>query len=845
MSTDRSTLKNYFKNGLIPDESQFAEMIDSGVNTVEDGLQKSVSEPLKVESGMVSQELIHLYKSFSDPGPSWRINQNPDIGGNVNKEGFSILDSTGAIRMYIDKANGNVGIGTTNPTAKMTIHSPENASNPAGNGFFIFNPHGTPNSHATAALSVNGPNSGDPFISFDVTGVAGWSIGIDNSDGDKLKISNRWDSLDAATRMTIEQDGKVGIGTTNPLAKVHLHGAGPLMTENANGIGPASQVPLVLQGSQTLLGLLNTQGRQSFALNLDGNLGTPEGRGVPTFYDKYDGNWRSSLHLKNGKVGIGTSNPTQRLDVAGNVKVKQLFMEDDRYTDIIMTANDHNQTWRTGVNQHGYYIHGNTFDLVVKKGNGNVGIGTTEPKTKFHVNGDIYSRGHMFLHAYPYDGQSGTAYIQARDTSNTSDISMTFRTQNNGVPINSMVLSPTGNVGIGTLDPREKLHIDGVIRVDGTVRLNGEQLIYLGETPGVEMTLAGKSAVLRYRDTTWEHSKWTDLQSTPFSVNNAIGFTRYENGAANAAKSVVISDEGFVGIGTSTPQNKLHVGKGLIQIGNKASRYPAWMDFENTNGVLVNSESDAAFFGLKNRGGASGHGNAYDAVLFFGDDGDDDLLFESYHNGEIGRLTHDGKLGLGVTNPTEKFEVNGRGKAHSFTLENNGQADVHYHDTASAQNWQQGVNGHGFFLYQNGFRMVVKKDTGNVGIGTTSPSHKLQVDGTARLSGRTGGALRGTVPANGQWHNITGSLNGLNAYEVIASASTAGYHCMAHGICCAAFGGHTNQCKVTFAVHGPDSNKIEMRFVGSTYDYYLQIRTAFDYPGEIPIQYSVSQLHSH
>jgi hypothetical protein len=39
-------------------------------------------------------------------------------------------------------------------------------------------------------LSVGGASAGDPFIQYVVAGVGSWSEGIDNSDGDKFKITN-------------------------------------------------------------------------------------------------------------------------------------------------------------------------------------------------------------------------------------------------------------------------------------------------------------------------------------------------------------------------------------------------------------------------------------------------------------------------------------------------------------------------------------------------------------------------------------------------------------------------------------------------------------------------------
>jgi hypothetical protein len=77
---------------------------------------------------------------------------------------------------------------------------------------------------------------------------------------------------------------------------------------------------------------------------------------------------------------------------------------------------------------------------------GRVGIDTTGPKKALHVDGDYYGKGHMWLYANEGDGNNGTAYIQARDDSSSSNIALQFRTKNAEQIRDVMKLTSDGNV---------------------------------------------------------------------------------------------------------------------------------------------------------------------------------------------------------------------------------------------------------------------------------------------------------------------------------------------------------------------------------------------------------------
>ncbi len=75
---------------------------------------------------------------------------------------------------------------------------------------------------------------------------------------------------------------------------------------------------------------------------------------------------------------------------------------------------------------------------------GNVGIGI-DPVGQLHMTGDFRAKGHFWLFPYNGQGAGGTAFIQARDGSNTQ-IGLTVRVQDNLVIRNAIYISPQSNI---------------------------------------------------------------------------------------------------------------------------------------------------------------------------------------------------------------------------------------------------------------------------------------------------------------------------------------------------------------------------------------------------------------
>lgn len=165
-----------------------------------------------------------------------------------------------------------------------------------------------------------------------------------------------------------------------------------------------------------------------------------------------------------GSLGVGTTTVNHRLEVAGSDNVAAFSSSG---------GNAYLRVWdNTGFNNRVEFASRGNGRAAIWSGNdhlnvlrnGNVGIGTISPKQALHVNGDYYGKGHVWFHAYEGDGNNGTAYIQARDTSGTSSLDIQFRTQKSGGIVDTMRLTSDGRVGVGTVFPEAPLHVVGGVQ---------------------------------------------------------------------------------------------------------------------------------------------------------------------------------------------------------------------------------------------------------------------------------------------------------------------------------------------------------------------------------------------
>ncbi|MBI4318320.1 MAG: hypothetical protein HY675_07510 [Chloroflexi bacterium] len=420
---------------------------------------------------------------------------------------FDNLTVTG--NTYLCTTSGNVGIGTSNAGARLQLLDTANNNNPlihvlnennwkeiyceaVSNGADDDITMRFRKARGTIAAKTAAPNNDRiGAITWDsYSGLAyycnaailayvdGTASGA--STPGRLVFNTTPDGSTAAqTRMVIKNDGKVGIGTTGPVNKLHVN-------------GPAdSAVVIGDRGTNGSVGLqfLGT-GVKHAGIRFDGSSIIVENASMSYLPSTWYQNSDLNFIVRNGKVGIGTTEPQYLLHlnkpVGGAYGVGSSLMlgrnNDNLYGGAIWDSHDGTIDYMSlgvgwGINPTSnpvLTIRATTYGAT----GGNVGIGTPEPGAKLQVAGNA-------LIVRDFDGTApgrpDQIVFQAATTPmlrmylglDTTNKYALIQAVEDGVAWRHVVLARDGgNVGIGTTGPGQRLHVAGNTRVDGEVWVN-------------------------------------------------------------------------------------------------------------------------------------------------------------------------------------------------------------------------------------------------------------------------------------------------------------------------------------------------------------------------------------
>jgi len=397
--------------------------------------------------------------------------------------------------------------------------------------------------------------------------------------------------------------------------------------------------------------------------------------------------------LDNGNVGIGTTSPGEKLEVVGNIRIDstsaaQLFLDSAAGNDSVINF----QEGATQKAKIGYDNSLSGFAMVAGSGpystadmvildSGKVGIGTTSPNRLLH----LQSTGDAIMQITSADGSG--AYIDLGDVSDVNGGRIVYDSGSNLIlntaSAERLRITSAGNVGIGTTNPARRLHVSSSDQSTARIRLSNTN------------TGSGGDNI--------------DLVA---GVNNVTqdGFSIY-NATSNQTQ-LVIQGSGNVGIGTTSPVAKFEVTDGSSSITLQEYTNGAAIFLDGVNGDFTGGDyyhilaNGSSYLGLGGYGGGSTPLN----------------------------INSSGNIGIGTTSPTAKLDVrlstvtgkvaefhNSVGYGIDINVESDG--GVNTISSASNQSLAFATNG-------SSNERIRITTAGNVGIGTTSPTAKLEVAST-------------------------------------------------------------------------------------------------------------------